>query len=85
MRSRLVQTVLCLAIAGASATAQSPPAAKSTIVILGDGTPQLSADRSGTSIGVIVRGTLYVFDAGPGVLRRIQEAREKVKLDIQRQ
>jgi len=65
--------------------AQQPtPPARSAIVILGDGTPLLSAERSGTSIGIVVRGTLYVFDAGPGVLRRIHEARERLRLGIQR-
>jgi ribonuclease BN (tRNA processing enzyme) len=59
--------------------------ARSAIVILGDGTPLLSAERSGTSIGIVIRGTLYIFDAGPGVLRRIQEARERLGLGIQRQ
>lgn len=79
--------VLCLAsIAAGSGQAQqtaAPP--RSAIVVLGDGTPLLSADRSGTSIGIVVRGTLYVFDAGPGVLRRIQEARERLGLGIQQQ
>lgn len=65
-------------------TQQPAPRAQSTLVILGDGTPILSADRSGTSIGLVVRGTLYVFDAGPGVLRRILEARERLRLGIQR-
>ncbi len=64
--------------------AQASSPARSAIVILGDGTPLLSADRSGTSIGVVVRGTLYVFDAGPGVLRRVFEARERLGLGIGR-
>lgn len=79
--------VLCLAsIASGSSNAQRGSAEpRSAIVVLGDGTPLLGADRSGTSIGIVVRGTLYVFDAGPGVLRRIQEARERLGLGIQRQ
>jgi ribonuclease Z len=48
-------------------------------VILGDGTPVISADRSGTCVGIVVRGTLYIFDAGPGVIRRIFEARQRLK------
>jgi ribonuclease BN (tRNA processing enzyme) len=62
--------------------AQGTPSRRSAIVILGDGTPLLSADRSGTSIGIVVRGTLYVFDAGPGVLRRVLETRERLGLGI---
>ena len=56
---------------------------QSTVVVLGDGTPLLSADRSGTSIGIVVRGTVYVFDAGPGVLRRFFEAQERLSLGIE--
>ena len=63
---------------------QQPPPPHASVVILGDGTPLLSADRSGTSIGIAVGGTLYVFDAGPGVLRRVFEARERLRLGIQR-
>lgn len=74
---------VCSALAVGSAHAQSSQTARSSIVILGDGTPVLSADRSGTSIGIAVRGTLYVFDAGPGVLRRVFETRERLRLGIQ--
>lgn len=55
---------------------------RAAVVVLGDGTPVLSADRSGTSIGVVVRGTIYVFDAGPGVLRRLFEAQQRLGLGI---
>ena len=70
-----------------SAHAQPQPAdantsLRSAVVVLGDGTPVLSADRSGTSIGVVVRGTIYVFDAGPGVLRRLFEAQQRLGLGI---
>ena len=70
-----------------SAHAQPQPSAATTsrraaVVVLGDGTPVLSADRSGTSIGVVVRGTIYVFDAGPGVLRRLFEAQQRLGLGI---
>jgi ribonuclease BN (tRNA processing enzyme) len=85
MSHRLVVAVLFQALLAPMLMAQQPtPPARSAIVILGDGTPLLSAERSGTSIGIVVRGTLYVFDAGPGVLRRIHEARERLRLGIQR-
>lgn len=71
-----------LAVHSVHAQASSPT--RSAIVVLGDGTPLLSAERSGTSIGIVVRGTLYVFDAGPGVLRRIFETRERLRLGIER-
>jgi ribonuclease BN (tRNA processing enzyme) len=85
MRSMsVVALVFCAGLAMGEARAQPGVKSHSAIVILGDGTPLLSADRSGTSIGIVVRGTLYVFDAGPGVLRRIQETRERLRLGIQR-
>src|SRR5512133_2209561 len=80
----VVASLFCAGLAMGEARAQPSVKPHSAIVILGDGTPLLSADRSGTSIGIVVRGTLYVFDAGPGVLRRIQETRERLRLGIQR-
>lgn len=80
--SAILGAVLCAApmLQGQVATSPAPP--RSAVVILGDGTPAISASRSGTSVGIVVRGTLYVFDAGPGVLQRIFEARERMNLGI---
>jgi ribonuclease BN (tRNA processing enzyme) len=50
----------------------SPPAARSQILMLGTGTPIIDAAHSGTSVGILVRGSLYIFDAGPGVERLMQ-------------
>ena len=88
MRQHVVSLVAALTSMNAfSAHAQLQPSAantslRSAVVVLGDGTPVLSADRSGTSIGVVVRGTIYVFDAGPGVLRRLFEAQQRLGLGI---
>lgn len=83
-RTRIALTALLSSLVVSLTHAQAPAPSQSPIVILGDGTPLLSADRSGTSIGIVVHGTLYVFDAGPGVLRRILETRERLNLGIQR-
>src|SRR5215469_1610394 len=48
--------------------------APTTAIVLGVGSPAISAERSGTSIGVATGGTLYLFDAGAGVERRLMEA-----------
>jgi ribonuclease BN (tRNA processing enzyme) len=82
----LAMAAIVASVVGARqpSTLAQPRPPHASVVILGDGTPLLSADRSGTSIGVVVRGTLYVFDAGPGVLRRVFEARERLHLGIQR-
>ena len=74
--------LLCAATMAHGQAPASPAPPRSAVVILGDGTPVISASRSGTSIGIVVRGTLYVFDAGPGVLQRIFEARERMNLGI---
>jgi len=47
-------------------------------IVLGVGSPNIDAERSGTSIGVMAAGRLYVFDAGAGVERRIMEASPKL-------
>ncbi len=49
-------------------------AAHAQILMLGTGTPVIDAAHSGNSIGILVRGSLYIFDAGPGVERRMLEA-----------
>ena len=88
MRQHVVAIAAALTSMNAfSAHPQPQPSAanvplRSAVVVLGDGTPLLSADRSGTSIGVVVRGTVYVFDAGPGVLRRLFEAQQRLGLGI---
>jgi ribonuclease BN (tRNA processing enzyme) len=52
-------------------TAAAP--AHAQILMLGTGTPVIDAVHSGNSIGILVRGSLYIFDAGPGVERRMFE------------
>ena len=44
------------------------------LVILGTGTPIINPDRSGPSVAVIVNGTAYLVDFGPGVVRRAAAA-----------
>jgi ribonuclease BN (tRNA processing enzyme) len=78
----ILASLLCAAPMLHAQVAPSPTTPRSAVVILGDGTPVISANRSGTSVGIVVRGTLYVFDAGPGVLQRTFEARERLNLGI---
>jgi ribonuclease BN (tRNA processing enzyme) len=66
--------------AGCSLFSQTmePTALGTSAIVLGVGTPVLDENRAGTSIGIVASGTLYLFDAGAGVERRIMEAHEKL-------
>jgi len=47
------------------------------IVLLGTGTPGPDPERSGPATAVIVNGTPYLIDFGPGVIRRAAAAYQK--------
>jgi ribonuclease BN (tRNA processing enzyme) len=49
------------------------------IVLLGTGTPSPDPERSGPATAVVVNGTPYLIDFGPGVVRRIAAASQGVK------
>ena len=44
--------------------------AQTQVVMLGSGNPNADPDRSGPAVAVVVNGTAYLVDAGPGVVRR---------------
>lgn len=50
---------------------------KTQIVMLGTGTPGWDPDRSGPATAIVVNGTPYLIDFGPGVVRRAGAAYEK--------
>ena len=49
-------------------------ASRTQIVLLGTGTPRPLPDRSGPCTAIVVDGTPYLVDVGPGVVRRAQAA-----------
>src|SRR5687768_3354683 len=51
--------------------------ARTQIVLLGTGTPSPDPERSGPSTAVVVNGTPYLIDFGPGVVRRIAAAAQR--------
>ena len=53
------------------------PVPKTQIVLLGTGTPSPDQDRSGPSTAIVVNGTPYLIDFGPGVIRRAAAAYQK--------
>jgi ribonuclease BN (tRNA processing enzyme) len=46
------------------------PAPACQIVMLGTGTPRPDPARSGPATAIVVNGTPYLVDFGPGVIRR---------------
>ncbi len=66
-----------------SLAAQTPPS-KTQLVILGTGTPIAYPDRSGPSVAVVVNGSAYLVDFGPGVVRRAAAAARDKHIDALR-
>jgi ribonuclease BN (tRNA processing enzyme) len=50
------------------------PASGTQIVFLGTGNPAANPDRSGPATAIVVNGTPYLVDFGPGVVRRAAAA-----------
>ncbi len=50
---------------------------KTQVVMLGTGTPNLDPDRSGPAVAVVVNGSAYLVDFGPGVVRRSAAAKDQ--------
>jgi ribonuclease BN (tRNA processing enzyme) len=75
--------LLCVFLASSQAhlqkTAAEPP--KTQIVLLGTGTPYADPDRSGPAVAIVIGGTSYIVDAGPGVVRRAAAAAQKTKMN----
>jgi len=71
-----IATSLTLAahVGATGATTATQPAARTQIVLLGTGTPRPDPKRSGPATAIVVNGTAYLVDAGPGVFRRAQAA-----------
>ena len=66
--------MVCSAILTSSLAAQqqaSPgPPSKTQVVLLGTGNPFPDPDRSGPATAIVVNGSAYLVDFGPGVVRR---------------
>ncbi|GIW51727.1 MAG: ribonuclease Z [Gemmatimonadales bacterium] len=57
----------------------SLPAQQTRLILLGTGTPNADPDRSGPALAVVVDSSVYLVDAGPGVVRRAVAAGLDVK------
>src|SRR5215813_6133021 len=58
-------------------TSATPERSKTQVVILGTGTPAANPDASGPAVAIVVNGTAYLVDCGPGVVRRAAAAERK--------
>lgn len=71
---------------GGASPGAPPPASAGTgagglrVVLLGTGTPNPDAYRSGPSVAVVAGTQAYVVDAGPGVVRRARAAADQTQL-----
>ncbi|MBI1723409.1 MAG: MBL fold metallo-hydrolase [Gemmatimonadetes bacterium] len=71
LRPPIAALVLAALLAGSAA------AQRTQVVLLGTGTPNADPDRSGPAIAVVVNGSAYLVDAGPGVVRRAAAAQRR--------
>jgi len=72
-----IVVAMCLVPAYAAQTRQPPRASRAQLVLLGTGTPRPDPLRSGPATAIVVNDTAYIVDAGPGIVRRAEEAFEK--------
>jgi ribonuclease BN (tRNA processing enzyme) len=54
--------------------------AATNVVILGTGTPRADPERSGPSVAIVYRDKAYLFDSGPGVVRRAAGAAARLHI-----
>ena len=67
----------CLLSLHVDVRAQRDSTSNTRIVLLGTGTPSPDPERSGAATAIVVNGTPYLIDFGPGVVRRIAAASQK--------
>lgn len=66
-----------LSLLAFSQSEDKPSAPRTQIVLLGTGTPSPDPERSGPATAIVVNGTSYLIDFGPGVVRRVAAASQK--------
>jgi ribonuclease BN (tRNA processing enzyme) len=72
----ILQLAHILLVRGAGLAQEKPAStgAHTQVVVLGTGTPLADPERSGPAVAVVVNGTAYLVDCGPGVVRRAAAA-----------
>jgi ribonuclease BN (tRNA processing enzyme) len=72
-----VAALLFLSLSSTALTQSQEKDSSTQIVLLGTGTPGWDPDRSGPATAIVVNGTPYLIDFGPGVVRRAGAAYQK--------
>jgi len=76
-RLLLVSNVLMWFFCNSLHAQTAEPVTRTSVVLLGTGTPNADPQRSGPAVAVVVDSTAYLIDAGPGVVRRAVAASER--------
>jgi ribonuclease BN (tRNA processing enzyme) len=66
--------ILMLSVCACQQPKQESLPSRTQVVLLGTGTPNADANRSGPSLAIVVDGTAYIIDSGAGVVRRAAAA-----------
>ena len=70
MSTRTLWALILLVLPSIDAIAELEPSDITQVVMLGTGTPNPDPERSGPAVTIVVHGTPYLVDFGPGVVRR---------------
>jgi ribonuclease Z len=70
----MIKTVFLLAVITQPLAAQSGQKDETTVILLGTGTPVPDPKAQGPATAVIVGDRIFLFDAGPGVVRQMAAA-----------
>lgn len=70
MKIRLVMIAALLLSFACGGSFALEPSAITQVVLLGTGTPNVDPKRSGPAVAIVVNGTPYLVDFGPGVVRQ---------------
>lgn len=67
--------LVSLAATFSSVASRQTPSLRTHVVLLGTGTPNADPTRSGPAVAIVVDSTVYIVDAGPGIVRRAAAAK----------
>jgi len=70
MRTGFLLLVTLVAVSSTAFAAELELSEITQVVLLGTGTPNVDPERSGPAVAIVVNGTPYLVDFGPGVVRR---------------